>query len=734
MEYIRPNDYDYIIKKYNGERFARCDELFSEASGMAPDLLLSGLKVNDEFYAAQSRPVRKARAMEFVLKNTRISCDARDRFPAINMIDRPLNFLFWAWRSELFGEIIPEVEAVRFDMEKKGIATCWPDFDHSVPDWDRLFSLGFKGILDESEKARISLQEKAPLTDEQTAFFDGIKITYEAIIEFLGRLSARAEAEGQERMALAFSNLQKAAPTTFYEALLFDYIYFMLSEHIDALQVRSLCNFDRLLYPLYKSDLESGVTETELRTDLAYFFMQFTSMNNYWNQPVFLGGCKEDESTEINELSYMFLDVYDKMGIFNPKVQIKIADSTPKDIILKALDMIRRGNNSIVFVSDATIRKALMRSGATAEQARLCNVKGCYEYSVQGSYGTGMNYVNLLKPLEYAMHEGKDAVSGEFSGNASPSIESYTTFEGLYNEYKRQLKNVIDRVIDTVNSFEDYLYTVNPLSMLSATYSSCLESGRDAIGGGSISNGSNMMFGYVANLADSFSNIKKYVFDEKRLTLKELRDMIDKNFEGNEKWQQIFRADRNKFGNNKDIPDAFAKDIVDFLAVNTCGRPNSKLRGGKWTCGFHNARMSYTQGYVTAASADGRSFGEELSKNMSAQIGMNREGATAAILSTTKIDATAFPGDACLDLGLLPSAVKGEDGLDAMYGLLMTFINRGGHAMHINVFDAETLRDAQKHPEKYQDLQIRVSGWNVLFNNINKEEQDGFIRQAEGLI
>ena len=115
-------------------------------------------------------------------------------------------------------------------------------------------------------------------------------------------------------------------------------------------------------------------------------------------------------------------------------------------------------------------------------------------------------------------------------------------------------------------------------------------------------------------------------------------------------------------------------------------------------------------------------------------MGQNKKGATAAILSITKIDATQFPSDAALDLGLLPSSVRGSDGLQAMHGLLMTFVKRGGHALHINVFDADTLRDAQAHPEKYQDLQIRVCGWNVLWNNINKEEQDGFIKQAESLI
>jgi pyruvate-formate lyase len=114
-------------------------------------------------------------------------------------------------------------------------------------------------------------------------------------------------------------------------------------------------------------------------------------------------------------------------------------------------------------------------------------------------------------------------------------------------------------------------------------------------------------------------------------------------------------------------------------------------------------------------------------------MGQNREGATAAILSATKIDATAFAGDAALDLGLHPSAVKGAQGLDAMYALLLTLAKRGGHALHINVFDANTLRDAQAHPDQYRDLQIRVCGWNVLWNNINQTEQDAFIRQAEAL-
>ena len=740
MEYIKNKDYDYIMNKYHDsskpfnsfERFIRRDEIFSDETGMDGDKIKEEIIRRDVEIKHLPHPVRKAKAFEFVLENSKISCDSRDIFPAINMIDRPLNStLVKEWRNEVFGEVIPEIEKKRSHFEKAGIVTMWPDYDHSVPVWERIFGLGFAGLLRESELMRLSKN----LTDEEDAFFEGIKITYTAIVDFIGRLyELAAKTTGSEKMAKALKNIQNNPPATFYEALLVDYIYFMLSEHVEGLQVRSLCNFDRILYPYYTNDLKNGVTEEEIRTDLAYFLLQFTAIGNYWNQPVFLGGCKEDESTEINELSYLFMNVYDKMNIYNPKVQIKVADSTPKDFLLKALDMIRRGNSSIVFVSDATIRKALVRTGVTKKQARLCNIKGCYEYSVQSSMGCEMNYLNLLKPLEYTLHKGCDGVSGEFALIKSPEVSSYATFDEFYEEYKKQLCTVIDATIETVNTFEDYLSYISPQSMLSATYPSCLEKAKDALGGGGVTNDSVLSLGFLGDFADSMSMIKKYVFDKKEFTLAEFVKMLDANFEGYEYVRRKLLADHDKYGNNKDLPDGFVVDLTEFLAKYVCGRPNAKKRGGKWTIGFHVARMSYIQGEKTATSPNGRLLGEELSKNASASMGQNREGATAAILSVTKIDATAFTSDSSLDLGLLPSAVKGDDGLEAMYGLLMTFVKRGGHAMHINVFDADTLRDAQKNPEKYQDLQIRVCGWNVLWNNINKVEQDGFIRQAESLV
>lgn len=740
MRYIKNADYDYIINKYhdankpfNGfNRFIRRDEIFSADTGIDGEKIKEGILAQDEKIKDLPHPIRKARAVEYVLNNTRIACDNRDRFPAINSIDRPLTYtLISQWRTEAFNELIPEVEKMRLKFNDNGMAALWPDFDHSVPYWERIFALGFSGLLKESEEYR----KNRELSCEQEAFFESIKITYQAIINFIGRLSKQAkETKGSERLATALANIQFNAPKTFYEALLVNYLYFMISEHIEALQVRSLGNFDRLLYDFYKNDLKNGVAEQQIREDLAYFYLQFTAIGNYWNQPMFLGGCKETGQTEINELSYLLLDVYDEMNIYNPKIQIKVADNTPKEFLLKALDMIRRGHNCIVFVGDKVVRNVLEKNGATKEQATRFDVKGCYEFSIQGALGTGMNYVNMLKPLEYALHGGHDAFTGEFVALKSPDISEYTTFEKFFDEYKRQFSYVIDCAIKTVNAYEDYLSYINPQAMISATYPSCLEKGVDALGGGAISNDTSMGFGFIADLADSLTAIKKYVFDKKQLTLKEFVQILDCNYEGHEKFRLQLLKDQDKYGNDKKIPDNFAKEIAKFINSKVCGVPNAKRRGGTWSASLHVARMTYTQGYSTAATPNGRLKGEELSKNASASIGQNKEGATAAILSTTNINFSLIQGDVALDLGLLPSAVKGDDGLEAMYGLLQTFIKRGGHALQINVFDADTLRDAQNHPEKYQDLQIRVAGWNVLWNNISKEEQDGFIKQAESLI
>ena len=209
MEYIKSQDYEYIKSKHhdaskpwNGMgRFVRRDELFDPATGMDPDSLREGFLAQDETLKDLPHPIRKAKALEFIMKNTRISCDPRDRYPSVNANDRPLKkTIVDEWKREVLKGIVAEVGAKRSYLEHAGIATIWPDYDHSVPVWDRVMALGFSGLLRESEEARA----KGPWDESQEAFFEGIKITYEAILSFVGRLADLAEkTEGSERMARA---------------------------------------------------------------------------------------------------------------------------------------------------------------------------------------------------------------------------------------------------------------------------------------------------------------------------------------------------------------------------------------------------------------------------------------------------------------------------------------------------------------------------------------------------
>lgn len=740
MYYIKDEDYNFISNKFHDTKgpfnpmnqFIRHDAIFDADTGMDGDELIKGISENDKQYADLPHSVRKARAMEYALDNTRILCDPRDIFPAINSIDRPVaRGLFNKWRGDVFNDFIPEAYEESNFLRTRGAARPFLDYSHSVPVWDRLFALGYSGVLEEAMEAKKKHEASKTLTEEETAFFDSIEIVYNAIMRFLGRLASLAEkTPGSEEMGIALRNLQKGAPTTFYEAMMFEYIYFMISEHVDSVSARSCGNFDRLFYPYYKRDMERGVSEETLKTQLAYFLMQFVAIGNYWGQPVYFGGTDENGNTNINHLSYVFFDVYDKMGIYNPKLQIKYSKKIPKDFTLKALDMIRRGHNSIVFASEEHIIKSLRYNGEVSEEEiRKADLKGCYEFLVQGSMDTEDQQLNLLKPLEYVLHGGRDGITGELNGLEEPV--NFETFEDLMAAYKRQLKHLIDQVIALVNKMEGYMSYINPLPLLSATFPTCLEKIRDANADGGRTNNTYMCLGAIASTADSLTALKKFVYDEKVISLEEMIEALDKNFEGYEDLQKMLANDKDKFGNNIELPDSIAEEVVSFACDCIQWKPNSPVRGGFWSSGTHIARGAYDLGAATMASPNGRFCGEELSKNLGSTLGANHKGLTAAVLSIARFDMKRIQLNALIDAAISPSAAKGDDGLEAMYGVLNTFMDLGGQAIQFNMTDAETLRKAQKAPEQYKDIQIRVSGWNVLFSNINEVEQEGFIRQAE---
>lgn len=736
MEYIKNEDLTYILNKYhdtskpwNGlARFRAANAPFPRNNGKDPDEICEMILAQDETLADLPRAIRKARALTLVLEQTRIAADPRDPYPAIQCIDRPLRKTLVDKRVVAY-RMQPEWENERRTMEKSGAATIWLDYDHSVPVWERVFSLGFSGLLKDVQRAKAAHEAAGTQTAESVAFFDSIIIAYQGILHFLDRLCEEARLANCERQAAALTHLRVAPPETLYQALLLSYLYFIISEHIDYMQVRSLGQMDTLFRPYFERDLQKGVSEVALRTEWAYYLLQFAAIDNYWGQPMFLGGNDEREQTEINPLSYLILDVYDKMGIYSPKIQIKYNSQTPDAFLKKALDMIRRGHNSIVFISDERIRRSLMRDGASPDAARCANVRGCYEFDVQGGMNMGMYYINLLKPLEYAMHEGRDGRTGEQDGLPCPA--EFESFAAFLEEYKRQLKRLLCRVTDLSNKLDCLLTEINPTLLLSATSETALKLAKDPLAGGSRTNNSAMNLGGIATVTDSLCAVRRLVFEDKEMSLTALRHILDSNFEGHGELRTRLLHSSEKYGNGVAFPDALALDILSFAADIVCSTPNAVTRGGHWHLGTHVARQIFDQGAKSIATPDGRLAFTEYSKNASPVQGQAKNGITAAMQTVASIPVSTIASDVCLDAAMHPSAVRGESGLDALLALVRSFDALGGHAVHFNMLDTAVLREAQEHPEQYTDLQIRVSGWNALFNRMSKAEQDAYILQAE---
>lgn len=684
----------------------------------------------------QPHSVIKAELFALVLDNTRIEVSEHDDFVGIWSWNRPLSsFTVKRWHEEILP-VFPEETRRLHESSEAGGSFGWLDFDHTVPDWDSLMELGFPGILERARKNRDILAKKGRLTEKKEALFCGIETEYLAVLRLLKRFAAYASTKRfprAEKIAACMRRLHDGAPQCMYDAMQMIYLYFMISESIENYQVRSLgYGLDGTLKRFYEQDLRKGVAEKELQSLMATFLLQWSSIGNYWGQPFYLGGTNLDGTTKVNALSRMILDVYDKLGIYNPKIQIKIGKTTPKDFIFKALEMIRGGNSSIVFCNEDHITKALMSGGATYEEALDSVISGCYEYKVkcQGIDMT-VQYPNPVKPISLVFDNGFDRITGRQYGLKTGDVTEFKCFKEFYNAYRIQLVDMLNRDIQALDRIATKINDVNPSLLFSATIPACVETMTDALDGG-IENLTEIVFGGVGTAADSLMAVYELVFEKKETTLTELKRALEANWEGYETLRIKALRCRHKYGNGDVMTDYYANEILRIVREEVLsGKTNS--HGGRMQLEAHSARAFIINGEKTAATPDGRRAGEEISKNASPTPGADRNGITALIESATALNTDLCNTGFCLDAMMHPSAVSGEEGIMAMYGVLMSYIDRGGGSIHFNVFNAETLKDAQKHPEKYRNLQVRVCGWNVLWNNLPKSEQDAYILRAESV-
>jgi formate C-acetyltransferase len=617
-----------------------------------------------------------------------------------------------------------------------------------------------KGMLDFKKDIARSIQRldflRDPRAYEKMEELKAMEISADALIHYAVRHAERArelhrtEKKKERRKELkkiadVCSHVPAHAPRDFWEAL--QYYWFIHLGVVTELNPWDSFNPGRLdqhLYPFYKKGLEDGsLTREKAEELLQLLWIKFNNHpappkvgitaeeSNTYNDFALIntGGVRSDGSDAVNELSYLILDVIEQMRIPQPSSMVQISKKTPDSFLKRALRIIKTGfGQPSVFNTDVIIQE-LLRQGKTIEDARDGGASGCVE---TGAFGkecyilTG--YLNLAKVLEITLNNGMDPRTGNKIGLETGDPTDFRFFNELFAAFKRQLNYFIDIKVEGNNIIERLYAEHLPVPFLSLLISDCIAKGKDYNDGGARYNTNYIQGVGLGTITDSLTAIKYEVFDRGQITLKELLRALEADFDGYENLRQRLLNKTPKYGNDDEYADDIMKAIFEVYFNSIEGRPTTK--GGQYRINLLPTTVHVYFGKVLGATPDGRKAKEPVSEGVSPVQGADRKGPTAVIKSVSKID-HARTGGTLLNQKFAPEVLGDEEGLDRLAHLIRTYFKLDGHHIQFNVVNGETLREAQKHPEKYGDLLVRVAGYSDYFVNLSTELQDEIIKRTE---
>lgn len=674
-----------------------------------------------------SHTLLRARLFEYLCDNARISiCEHGIFADKINHADI-LKDTCKKWRIDKTEQEMPAM----YDKIKRAVATgaylAFPDFGHTVPDYENLMKYGLSGLKSRAEEAKSQAAAKGLLTPQMRDFYDSVIVCYQAAIRLMERNKKEAERLGMNDLAECLQNLTTSAPKSLYEAMELNCFYFSIHE-MGLEKARTLGQLDRIFYPFYKKEIISGTDIEEIKELIRFYLYKFFAVNIDSNQPCSLGGVYADGSPVENELTGLFLSITDELDINSPKILFRVRKDLDDKWITRILKMMRKGHNSIVLINDETVYRAFERIGIERKHSLAYLPQGCYEPTLAGLEEPMIcdAWINISKAVEYALTGGRDLITDELAGE--PIAIHFESYEDFIKTFYIQLGTMLDTVMEYIKAIAPFHSYVNPSPLYSGTITSCMEKGQDIFDGGAVYNNSSIKCCCIGSAVDSLLSIKRLVFDEKICTLDELVSILKNDWKDAEVLRADILHDKNKYGNNLPEPDLLAKEIYDFIAHRVIGKNNN--RGGVFRLGADSVMHYSILGKRAGATPDGRKAREPLSKNLLCSTGMDRRGITALLQSVTKIDHSYFTDGAVFDFQFHKTAVEGDEGLEAMRSVINAYFERGGLAIQGNVFDPAILRDAQINPDKYHNLQVRICGWNVYYVDLSKQEQDEYIIRA----
>ena len=581
-------------------------------------------------------------------------------------------------------------------------------------------------------------------------------ITADALIHFAYRhaelaekLAAR-ESDEQRRselfkIATVCRHVPGYAPRTFWEALQYYwFVHLGVTTELNPWDAFNPGRLDQHLEPFYTKEVAAGtLSRDEAQELLSCFWIKFN------NQPappkvgvtaeesstytdfaqINTGGLKVDGSDGVNEVTYLLLDVIEEMRLLQPSSSVQLSKKNPDRFIRRAARIIRSGfGQPSIFNADVVVQE-MVRQGKTLADARNGGTSGCVETGAFGKENYNLTgYFNLPKILELALNDGRDPQSGKQLGPHTGDPRTFETYEALFAAYTAQLNHFIEIKIRGNQVIERLYALYLPAPFLSLLIDDCIANGRDYHAGGARYNTSYIQGVGLGTITDALSAIKTHVYDQGTLTIGELLDLLDADFQEHERERQMLLNKTPRYGNDDDEADRIMVDVFEAYFQAIDGRPNT--RGGQYRINLLPTTCHVYFGSVIGATPDGRFAGKPLSEGISPVQGADRHGPTAVIRSAAKIDHTRT-GGTLLNQKFTPQLLAGDEGLNKLVGLVRTYFKLDGHHIQFNVVDAATLRAAQANPAEYRDLIVRVAGYSDYFCDLGEALQEEIIARTE---
>jgi len=618
-----------------------------------------------------------------------------------------------------------------------------------------------KGMLDIIDDIHHSYEQLDFFNDpgafEKQEELKAMEITANAIIMFANRhadqLESLAKSSGRhpdtELLELAdiCRHIPAHAPRTFHEAL--QYYWFVHLGVITELNPWDSFNPGRLdqhLYPFYKREVEAGTLTTDKATEiLQSFWIKFNNhpappkigvtaleSNTYTDFTLInLGGVNPDGSDAVNELTFLLLDVIEEMRLLQPSSMVQVSKKNPDSFVHRTLQITKTGFGQPSYFNTDAIVQELVRQGKDLIDARNGGASGCVE---SGAFGTEAyilsGYFNLAKILEITLYNGFDSRTKKQIGPQTGSPEKFKSFAELIRAYEIQLNHFIDIKVKGNNIIGKIFADHMPAPFLSLIIDDCIKNGVDYNAGGARYNTTYIQGVGLGSLTDSLTAIRYHVFDQKSIRMKGMLKALEQDFQDFGEFQAELIYKTPKYGNDDDYADDQAKQVFELFYNAVDGRPNAT--GGKHRINMLPTTSHVYFGSVIGALPDGRKARQPLSEGISPFQGADHKGPTAVLKSAAKIDHLRT-GGTLLNQKFSPGFFEDEDSITKMTALIRSYFRMDGHHIQFNVVSGATLRDAQKHPEKYRDLIVRVAGYSDYFNDLGEDLQNEIIRRTEQL-